>query len=114
MDWTAQESTFLTITFVGSFLILGIWESRSPARELTQSTERRWLAHGALFAASTALQSWLLRTMPVAVAFAAADNPWGWLNRAWQPAAFRFAAAILLLDLVHYFTHRLFHAVRSA
>ena len=111
MNWVERESSVLTFVFVASFLLLAVWESRSAARCLTQSTERRWLAHGILFASAAAFQSVLLRVSPVVAALAAANNPWGWLNRDWMPSPIRFVAAILILDLVYYATHRLFHSL---
>ncbi len=112
MDWIALESTAFTIAFVGSFLFLAVWESRRPWRTPTQSTERRWMAHGFLFAGAVVFQSALIRSSPLVVALAVAGKPWALLNRSWLPWPAQFAIAILLLDLVHYATHRLFHAFR--
>jgi sterol desaturase/sphingolipid hydroxylase (fatty acid hydroxylase superfamily) len=111
MNWIEHQSSALMFVFVASFLLLAVWESRSAARSLKQSTERRWLAHGILFAGSAAVQSVFLRMSPVLVALAAANNPWGLLNQDWMPSPLGFVAAILLLDLVHYATHRLFHSL---
>ncbi len=99
---------------MGSFFILAVWESLRPWRNLTQSNERRWLAHGILFAGAVVFQSVLIRSSPLVLALAVADKPWGLLNRSWLPWPAQFAIAIPLLDLVHYATHRLFHAFRFA
>lgn len=110
MDWLGYESTAFTLVFVGSFLLLALVEGLRPAHPLSQPAERRWLAHGALFAGGAALQAIVLRTSPVLMAMLAAQRPWGVLHQPWLPEMARFALAILLLDLVRYFTHRLFHA----
>jgi sterol desaturase/sphingolipid hydroxylase (fatty acid hydroxylase superfamily) len=112
MDWVNLESTAYTIAFVGSFLGLAVWESWRPLRMPSQSTERRWVSHGILFAGSVAIQTIFLRTSPLIVAMAVANQPWGLLNRSWLAWPARILAAILLLDLVHYATHRLFHSFR--
>lgn len=112
MDWTGLESTAYTITFVASFLALAVWETWRPFREPTQSTERRWISHGILFAGGIAVQTILIRTSPLLVAAAVANQPWGLLNRSWLSWPARMAAALLLLDLVHYAIHRLFHSFR--
>ena len=110
MDWLGYESTAFTLAFVASFLLLAIVEGLRPARPLTQPTERRWLAHGVLFLGAIAIQGILLRTSPILMALLVAGHPWGVLNQVWLPHVARFALAILLLDLVRYLTHRLFHA----
>ena len=111
MSWTQAESSTVTIAFAAGFLLLAIWETRYPARPLKGSTERRWLSHGALLLAAAVVQSVVLRTSPVLVAISLRDASWGMLNRPWMPWILQAAATILLLDFVHYLTHRLFHAV---
>jgi sterol desaturase/sphingolipid hydroxylase (fatty acid hydroxylase superfamily) len=112
MDWVALESTAFTVAFVGSFIILAIWESLRPWCTLTGSTERRWMKHGILFAVSVVLQSVAIRTSPLLVAQTVAGKPWALLNGSWLPWPVQFAIALLLLDFVHYATHRLLHAFR--
>ena len=112
MDWVGLESTAFTITFVSSFLLLAVWESWYPARPLKGSAERRWVAHATLFAGAVIFQSLLIRTTPLLLAAAVADKPWGLRYGNWLPWPAQFAMAILLLDLTHYGTHRLFHAFR--
>lgn len=111
MSWTQAESSTIGIAFAAGFLLLAIWETLYPARTLRGSTERRWLSHGALLLAAAVLQSVVFRTSPVLVAFSLRDASWGLLNRHWMPPILQAAAAILILDLVHYLTHRLFHAL---
>ena len=110
MDWISYESTAYTVALVASLLVLAVVESWQPARALTQPTGSRWLSHGILFAGGAAFQAVLVRASPLLVAATVAEASWGCLNRPWLPAAVRFVGAILLLDLVHYGTHRLFHA----
>ena len=110
MNWISYESAAFTIAFVVSCLLLAVVEGVRPARALTQSAESRWIAHGLLFAGGAVFQAALIRASPLLVAAMVAGASWGWLNRPWLPFALRFAGAILLLDLVHYATHRLFHA----
>ena len=115
MPWLKLEGPSVWIVIVATFLILGMWESWRPRRPLAMAADGRWGRNGLLLLAGIILQAAVLRLGPVAAAVAAAamvaDSPWGLLNRPALPFAVQFVAAILLLDLVHYFTHRLFHAV---
>ena len=54
----------------------------------------------------------ILRVSPVFVAFAVQTSRYGLLNRDLIPYWLRFVVALLALDLVHYPSPRLFHAVR--
>ncbi len=76
MDWIALGSTAFTIAFVGSFLILAVWESWQPWRALRQSTERRWIGHGILFTGTIVFETLLIRSSPLLVALAVEGKPW--------------------------------------
>lgn len=110
MPWQDWESAAIWTVMVGAFLMLGAWENWQPGREPAWPAESRWGRHGLLLLAGALLAA-VFRLSPVAAAALVADQPWGLLNRPALPFALQFAAAILLLDLVHYGTHRLFHAV---
>jgi sterol desaturase/sphingolipid hydroxylase (fatty acid hydroxylase superfamily) len=97
--------------FVVAFLAVAVWETWRPGRPLAWPVERRWGCHGLLFAVTAVVQTTVLRLSAVVVAVAVAGSHWGILNRPWLPFAVRSAAAVLLLDLAHYLTHRAFHAV---
>jgi sterol desaturase/sphingolipid hydroxylase (fatty acid hydroxylase superfamily) len=112
MPWTKFEVSALWAVIVVAFLIMGIWEGARPRQPLTMAAERRWGRHGILLLLGGLVQAVIFRVSPLVVAVAVAGNPWGWLNRPWQPFAVQFVAAILMLDLVRYLTHRLFHANR--
>ena len=111
MPWMKFEGSTVWIVVVTTFLILGMWESWRPRRALAMAADGRWGRNGLLLLVSGILQAAVFRLGPIAAAAMVADSPWGLLNRPFLPFAVQFAAAILLLDLVHYFTHRLFHAV---
>lgn len=111
MPWLKLEGPSVWIVMVATFLILGMLESWRPGRALAMAADRRWGRNGLLLLAGIILQVAVFRLGPVAAAAMVADSPWGLLNRPSLPFAVQFVAAILLLDLAHYLTHRLFHAV---
>lgn len=94
-----MEAALYWLLFVDTFLAVAVWETWRPRAPLGHH-QRRW-------GIAIILQNVLLRVSPVVVA----GSPYGLLNRAWMPGWLRFAAAILLLDLTHYGTHRAFHSV---
>jgi len=111
MPWMMRlEGAAYWGVFVGVFLAVAVWETWRPGRPPGWPVERRWGCHGMLFVVTTIVQTAVLRLSAVAVAVAVAGSRWGILNKPWHPFAVRCAAAILLLDLAHYLTHRAFHA----
>lgn len=111
MAWLKSQAALYWLLFVGTFLAVAVWETWRPRAPLAHATQRRWGIHAAILALSIILQNVLLRVSPVVLAAMVAGSPYGLLNRAWMPGWLRFAAALLLLDLTHYGTHRAFHSV---
>lgn len=111
MPWMEFEVTALWTVIVVSFLAMGMWEGARPRQSLSMAPERRWGAHLLLFMLGGGAQAVVFRLSPLVLAVSVAASPWGLLNRPWLPFAVQFVAAILLLDLVRYFTHRLFHRI---
>ena len=72
---------------------------------------RRWGSHAVVFTVSSLASGVIFRVSGVVVAAMVAGGRFGVLNRMWLPWGLRFVAAVALLDLVRYLTHRAFHAV---
>jgi len=113
MPWMRFEGPVYWAIFVAAFLAVAVWETWRPNHRLSWPAERRWGRHGILLALSIAIQNTVLRLSAVVVAAAVAGSRWGVLNRPWLPFAVRCLAAILLLDLAHYATHRAFHSIHA-
>lgn len=111
MNWARIAPIAYWALFTAAFLGVAIWESFQPRRELLVPAGRRWMNHYIVVIVCTAASMFVLRAAPVGLAVAVARSPYGLLNRAWQPFAVRFVLTILLLDLVRYAIHRLFHSV---
>lgn len=111
MSWMRFAEPAQWSLFVIVFLAIAIWESSQPKRELSFSTERRWGWHAMLFAIAGILSMVVIRASPIAVAVAMTGSRFGILNKPWPPFLPRCLAAVVLLDLVHYATHRAFHSV---
>lgn len=109
-EWLiSHESAVRLSVFVGVLLLMLSWESRAPWRALTQARLSRWFSHGCLTAINTLSLRLFVPIAAVALAELSDANQWGLLN--WWPLSESIAIilAIVVLDLVIYWQHRLFH-----
>ena len=97
--------------FVAVFAALALWERAAPARVPRLSRLIRWRANLGLAVLNTLVLRVALPGSALAFAALAADAGWGLLNRAGLPAWLAVLAGAVLLDLVIYFQHVLFHSV---
>ncbi|MEN8258820.1 MAG: sterol desaturase family protein [Thermodesulfobacteriota bacterium] len=97
--------------FFGIFAIMAIWEVLTPRRVLTTSKTVRWLSNmGIVLLNSVALRA-LFPLMAINVAMMARESGWGLLNAYNLPYWLAIVVGVLLLDLVMYLQHVMFHAV---
>jgi sterol desaturase/sphingolipid hydroxylase (fatty acid hydroxylase superfamily) len=97
--------------FVAVFAALALWERAAPARVPRLSRLIRWRANLGLAVLNTLVLRVALPGSALAFAALAAEEGWGLLNRAGLPAWLAVLAGAVLLDLVIYFQHVLFHSV---
>src|SRR5260370_39635835 len=80
-------------------------------RILTASTADGWAGHAFLLFLGSVTALWFSRASAVVVASAAGPSRYGVLNRQAIPYWVRCIIAVLLLDLLRYGQHYLYHAV---
>ena len=97
--------------FLATFAALAVWEWAAPARAPRLSRALRWRANLGLAALNTVLLRVVLPGSALAFAALASKEGWGLLNRLALPGWMAVAIGILLLDLMIYFQHVLFHSV---
>ncbi len=106
-----NEALIRASSFLAVLLLMMLVEYLAPRRPRVVARQQRWPANLGLVICSTLL----LRLMPfmaaTAVALKAAEHEWGLFNQLQLPAVFLIPACVVLLDLLIYFQHRLFHAV---
>jgi len=107
----AAETLIRLGVFVGVLLLLVAGELLAPRRALTVPRVRRWPDNLAIVAIDTVLLRIVFPTAAVSLALVAEANNWGLLNLVAVPLWLAIPAAIILLDLVIYAQHVLFHAV---
>ena len=114
MGFTIPADTEMALrlgVFVAVFAALALWEWAAPARAPRLSRALRWRANLGLAVLNTALLRVVLPGSALAFAALAAEGGWGLLNRYAVPDWAAVGLGILLLDLVIYFQHVLFHSV---
>lgn len=111
MDSVDFELALRGGVFLAVFTALAFWERLAPARALRLSRVQRWQANLGLALISTFVVRFIVPGSAIAVAMVASKEGWGLFNRVELPAWSAIFAAVVLLDLVVYLQHVLFHSV---
>ena len=106
-----NEAKIRLISFVVVYLGVAVWEIVSPKRQLLDSKSRRWLHNLGIILLDNLVLRLLLPGMVIAVAVAAAQSNWGLLNYLDLPTFMAIIIGVLVLDLIIYLQHLMFHAV---
>ena len=96
--------------FAGMLAVMALWEALAPRRTLRMG-RRRWSANLTLALANTIVVRFAVPLGTYGAAELAVERGWGLFNLTEGSAGLEFVAAVLLLDLVVYLQHRLFHFV---
>ncbi len=97
--------------FVGVLAAMALWEVTTPFRARGYPRLARWWTNLAISAAGVLLVRLTLPVAAVGVATWAAQEDFGLLNRIDAPPAFSLAISLLVLDLLIYAQHVVFHLV---
>ena len=108
---SANESAIRLGFFLGIFALVASWEIVSPRRRLSQPRWLRWYSNIAIVALNTIVVRLLFPLAPVGLAVLAASHGWGILNLVALPLWLEITVSLIVLDLVIYLQHVMFHAV---
>ncbi len=97
--------------FAGVFAAMAAWELLAPKRDQEIGRLRRWPSNLGVVVVDTLLVRLLFPTAAVGFALVCEARGWGLFNHLALPIWVEMAAAVILLDLVIYLQHVLFHAV---
>lgn len=106
-----HESTIRLISFVLIFILFALWEIMKPRRVLTTSKKLRWFNNLSIVALNPFLLWLVFPVFAVGMAQTAQANGWGLLNYLDIPNSIAMCVGIVVLDLVIYLQHVMFHAV---
>ena len=107
-----QGEAFIRLAaFLAVFVAVAAWEFAAPRRKALYTRRARWPHNlGLLFVDALVLRL-VAPGAVIGVALAAEQRGWGFLNAVALPWWLAFAIGVVLLDLVIYFQHVMFHAV---
>ena len=108
---SANEPAIRIGCFLGIFAAVALWELAAPRRALSQPRWLRWYANIGVVVFNTVAVRLIFPLFPVALAVIAAERGWGVLNLVGLPLWLDIVIAVVVLDLVIYLQHVMFHAV---
>ena len=106
-----HELAIRLVCFFGVFFSMSLWELVAPRRQLTVSKLLRWVNNLALVVLNSVLLRVLFPVAAVGVAVFATQQGWGLFNYFAAPLWMAMLVSVVLLDLVIYLQHVMFHAV---
>ena len=108
---TTAEPLIRLAFFAGVLATLALWEAMAPRRAQTVGRVRRWPSNLGVVAVDTVVLRILFPTAAVGFAILAEERGWGLLNTLALPPWSEALIAVVVLDLVIYLQHVLFHSV---
>jgi len=110
MAWLVTHQTVLRLgCFSALLLLLMLAEHHWPRRRRRYSRWQRWPSNLGLVVLNSLVLRLLFPLTATGLALWAQQAGWGLLNQLPLPAAVSIALSVLLLDLLIYWQHRLFH-----
>uniref|UniRef100_A0A7C4W0W6 Sterol desaturase family protein n=1 Tax=Desulfatirhabdium butyrativorans TaxID=340467 RepID=A0A7C4W0W6_9BACT len=111
MVFSMTSEAFLRLFCFGAlFAVFGIWELLFPRRKRRFTRARRWTSNLGLALIDVLVLRILLPTAAVGIALQAHASGWGLFNNLSLPEPLEMVLAVVLLDLIVYLQHLMFHA----
>lgn len=106
-----NEASIRLGVFLGAIALLALWEWRWPKRALTQSKLKRWLNNIGLVVTSTLLVRIIVPITLVGTAYFTEQYHLGYANHIEMPLWMEAVMVFILMDLIIYFQHTMFHVL---
>jgi len=107
----ATEPQLRVIVFLGVLVAMAVWELAAPRRRQEIPRVIRWTNNLGLVVIDTIVLRLSFPILAVGLAVIAQDRGWGLFNIIEAPGWFAVLVSIVILDLVIYLQHVMFHAV---
>lgn len=104
-----NEAAIRAASFFGIFIVVALWELVGPKRKLSVSKGLRWINNLGIVFFNTLLLCFLALLMAVGLAIMAEEENWGLLNNIAINSYVKMFLAVLILDLIIYWQHVMFH-----
>jgi sterol desaturase/sphingolipid hydroxylase (fatty acid hydroxylase superfamily) len=106
-----NEVVIRLIFFVGIFTLVVIGERMSPRRSMTTSKKDRWISNLGITFLNPLVVHLVFPILAVDMALKAREGGWGLLNNVGLAFWLKLVIGIIVLDLVIYLQHVMFHAI---
>ncbi len=93
------------------FVLVAFWEVIAPRRKLTTSKRVRWISNLTITCLNPLMLRLLFPVLAMNMAIMAQERGWGLLNNFDLPYWLDIVVGIVVLDLVVYLQHVMFHAI---
>ncbi|PHQ72004.1 MAG: hypothetical protein COB93_01755 [Sneathiella sp.] len=107
----ANEPTIRLSFFIGTLVLIGLWEAVAPKRTPRASKPWRWVNNFGVTFFNTFLLRVLFPVLAVGAAATAAEKGWGLFNIIELPLPVTIILAVILQDMVIYWQHVVFHKI---
>jgi sterol desaturase/sphingolipid hydroxylase (fatty acid hydroxylase superfamily) len=107
----AAPETLRLMAFLSIFALFALAEQFWPRRSLTVSKAKRWQANISIIVADSLVVRLLFPVVPITLAVTAQTKSWGLFNLFGIPGWVELIAGLIILDLIIYLQHRLFHRI---
>ena len=106
-----NESAIRLAFFFGILCLMALWEILAPRRVLSINKSKRWVSNLGIVVLNTFVIRILFPTAAAGVAIYSITKGWGVFNIINTPAWIEVFLSVILLDMVIYWQHVLFHKV---
>ena len=106
-----NEIAIRLIFFFSIFVLVAFWELLAPRRPLTTSKKMRWFNNLSITFLNPLVVRLIFPVLAVNMALRAQERDWGLLNNFDLPYWLDIVIGIIVLDLVIYLQHVMFHAI---
>lgn len=106
-----DEVIIRVTSFFAIFALVATWEGLAARRRLTTSKRSRWTANLVITFLNPASVRFVSPLLPIGMALLAGERNWGLMNNVTMPLWTKVLTAVIVLDLVIYIQHVLFHTL---
>ncbi|WP_447968024.1 sterol desaturase family protein [Nitrospira sp. M1] len=97
--------------FLGILILMGCWESLAPRRQTPSQKSTRWVINLGISGINVLVLRMLFMSGGIGTAIFAETTGWGFFNLVMWPEWVESLIALIMLDLVVYGQHVLFHTI---
>ncbi len=106
-----QEAILRGGCFIGTLLLVAVWELLAPRRPLTQSKPLRWFSNLGLAVLNSVVWRLPIPAGAIGLALGVQARGWGLFNCVTLPEWFEVVTSVVLFDLAVYAQHWVFHRI---